>query len=135
MINWMGGRVVILKRKVLTAILSSLLFALVFSFPIFDLNGLLNLYYINLMFVITYGVLASLFSDWLSKRLLTETYAREGLSFVLHCFFGSVFLTFSFVSAIIFFIMDRLLKKIEIKWWMVILAFLLIVIIFMINVL
>ena len=56
---------IILKRKILTAILSSLLFALVFLvLGGFEVNRFfnlyLNLYFLNFMFVITYGVIASI---------------------------------------------------------------------------
>ena len=68
---------IILKRKILTAILSSLLFALIFSvLGGFEVNRFfnlyLNLYYLNFMIVITYGVIASFFSDWLSRKISKE---------------------------------------------------------------
>ncbi|WP_176400105.1 hypothetical protein [Ureibacillus sinduriensis] len=126
----------IIKRKILTAILSSLLFAMIFSLPDFEWNGFLNLYYLNVMLVLTYGVAASIFSDWISNKVLPElTYGREIISFVLHCFFGLVFFVFSLVSAITFYVTDRVLRKIEIKWWAVILSFLIVLVIFIINIL
>ena len=65
---------IILKRKILTAILSSLLFALIFSaFGGFEVNGFFNLYYLNFMIVITYGVIASFFSDWISRKIVNRT--------------------------------------------------------------
>ncbi len=110
--NKRGGIAVTLKIKILTAILSSLLFALIFStFGGFEGDAFFNLYYLNLMMVITYGVITSIFSDWLSRKLAKSAYTREMTSFLFHCFFGSILLVLSLVSAISFYIVDRLLKK------------------------
>ena len=72
-----------LKRKILTAMVASLIFALIFMMDSFSMNGFLNLFYLNLMIVITYGVSTSVFSDWLSKKMTERTYAREIISFLL----------------------------------------------------
>ena len=127
--------VIILKRKILSAILSSLLGALIFSVPErFDPNLLLNLFYMNIMFVLTYGLISSLISDWLTNKIFTSTYAREIASFILHCLFGSVFKVLSLVPAILFFVIDRLLRKFKINWWTVILLLIIVVIIFVIGI-
>ncbi|MEH7380920.1 hypothetical protein V7138_10605 [Bacillus sp. JJ1533] len=112
-----------IKRKILAAIISSLLFAFIFSIPGgFQLNAFANIYYLNLMIVVSYGVITSICSDWMSKKMFTTTRSREISSFLLHCLFGSVFQLFSLSSAISFFIIDRLLTKVKINWWTVILG-------------
>ncbi|WP_195891923.1 hypothetical protein [Neobacillus dielmonensis] len=119
------------RRKILAAILSSLLFAVIFSVPGgFEMNSFANLYYLNLMFVVSYGVITSLISDWVSKKTFQSTYSREICSFLLHCLFGSVFLILSLASAISFFIIDRLLTKVKVKWWTVCLALFLVIFLF-----
>lgn len=112
------------KRKILAAILSSILFALAFSLPEFGFNAeyanfFFNLYYLNLLLVGTYGIVVSLFSDWVSSKLWKKKSGQELTSFLLHCLFGLVFFTLSLVSACAFFIVDRLLKKLNIRWWLV----------------
>ncbi|WP_453995986.1 hypothetical protein [Bacillus nitroreducens] len=123
----------IIKRKILTAIISSLVVSLIFMVPGgFNLNGFANLYYLNLSIVVSYGVIVSILSDWLSKKMFTATKSRESTSFLFHCFFGTIFLVLSLVSAISFFIVDRLLIKVKTKWWHVILAVLLVVLVYFI---
>ena len=121
-----------LKRKILTAMVASLIFALIFMMDSFSMNGFLNLFYLNLMIVITYGVSTSVFSDWLSNKITDRTYAREIISFLFHCFFGLILFVLGFISAIIFFIVDRLFikAKVEIGWTPVIIAFTIIVLAF-----
>lgn len=122
---------IILKRKIITAILSSLLFALIFSsFGGFEVNGFFNLYYSNFMIVITYGVIASFFSDWLSKKIVNGTYTREITSFLLHCGCGAILQVLGLSSAIIFFTIDRLLENVKIGWLSVIIALLIVVLVF-----
>ncbi|NHC20064.1 hypothetical protein G6554_17540 [Bacillus sp. MM2020_4] len=43
----------------------------------------------NFIFVITYEVLASFFSDWLSRKIAKEAYTCEIVSFLLHCSCGA----------------------------------------------
>ena len=124
---------IILKRKILTAILSSLLFALIFSaFGGFEVNGFFNLYYVNFMIVITYGVIASFFSDWISRKIVNGTYTREITSFLIHCGCGAILQVFGLSSAILFFIIDRLLEKVKIGWLSVIIALSIVVLVFII---
>jgi len=116
-----------------------LLFALIFSLPGgFEedryLNLYLNLYYLNLMVVITYGVIASFFSDWLSRKISQRTYTREITSFLIHCCCGAVLLVSGLGSAILFFIIDRLLGKVKIGWLAVIIALLIVVLVFIIMI-
>ena len=130
---------IILRRKILTAILSSLLFALIFSvLDGFEVNRFfnlyLNLYYSNFMIVITYGVIVSFFSDWISRKISKRTYTREIISFFLHCCCGAVLQVLGLSSAILFFIIDRLLGKVKIGWLSVIIAFLIVVLVFIIMV-
>ena len=125
---------IMIKRKILSAIISSLLFALFFSIPEMNTNLLLNLYYINFMLVVTYGVIVSSISDWISKKMFKSTYAREITSFLFHCLFGIVFMLFSLVSAILFFCTDRLLQRIKLNWWVVLLGLLIVVAVFFINI-
>lgn len=126
---------IIIRRKILTAIISSLIVALIFMVPGgFNLNGFAGLYYLNLMIVISYGVITSILSDWMSKKMFTSTYSREICSFLFHCFFGLVFLVLSLVSAISFYIVDRLLTKVKIKWWIVILAIFIVVLLFFVGI-
>ena len=121
-----------LKRKILTAMVASLIFALIFMMDSFSMNGFLNLFYLNLMIVITYGVSTSVFSDWLSNKITDRTYAREIISFLFHCFFGLILFVLGFISAILFFIVDRLFIKAKVKigWMPVIIAFAIVVLTF-----
>ena len=121
-----------LKRKILTAMVASLIFALIFMMDDFSVNGFLNLFYLNLMIAITYGVSTSVFSDWLSKKMTERTYAREIISFLFHCFFGLILFVLGFISAIIFFIVDRLFIKAKVKigWTPVVIAFIMVVLAF-----
>ena len=123
----------ILKRKIVVAILSSLLGALILSLPDLELNLILNLLFLNILFVLTYGVIASLFSDWVSKKAFKSIYGSEITSFILHCFFGGLFGVLSLFPAILFFVIDRLLRKVKINWWTVIILFILIGILFIIG--
>lgn len=130
---------IILKRKILTAILSSLLFALMFSlFDGFEMDGFFNLYfnlyYLNLMIVITYGVVASFFSDWISGKMAKRTYAREMISFLFHCGCGAALQVFGLSSAVLFFMIDRLLKKVKIGWLSVIIALSIVVLVFVFSI-
>lgn len=118
---------IIIKRKIVTAILSSLLFALIFSVAGgFEANRFFNLfsnlYYLNLLIVIIYGVLASCLSDWISRKVAKGGTAPEIISFLLHCCFGAVFQVFGLVSAILFFIIDRLLRRGRVGWLPVIIS-------------
>ncbi|WP_200801560.1 hypothetical protein [Bacillus sinesaloumensis] len=127
---------IIIRRKILTAIISSLVVVLIFMVPgESNLNGFANLFYLNVMIVITYGVIASITSDWMSKKMFTTTKSQEITSFLFHCLFGSVFLVLSLVSAISFFIVDRLLTRVKLKWWNVILAVILVILVFFILIL
>ena len=121
-----------LKRKILTAMVASLIFALIFMMDGFSMNGFLNLFYLNLMITITYGVSTSVFSDWLSKKMAERTYAREIISFLFHWFFGLILFVLGFISAILFFIVDRLFIKAKVKigWMPVIIAFTIVVLAF-----
>lgn len=126
---------IILKRKILTAILSSFFFALIFSVVGgFEANRFFNLYfnlyYLNFIIVITYGVLASFFSDWLSRKIAKGVYTSEIISFLLHCGCGAVLLVFGLGSAILFFIVDRLLGRVKIGWLSVFIALLIVVLVF-----
>lgn len=126
---------IIIRRKILTAIISSLIVAIIFMVPGgFNLNGFANLYYLNLMIVISYGVITSILSDWMGKKMFTSSYSREISSFLFHCFFGLVFQVLSLVSAISFFIVDRLLTRVKIQWWTVILALFIVVLLFFIGI-
>lgn len=86
------------------------------------------------MFAVTYGVITSFISDWLSKKLFRSTRSREIAALVLHCLFGLVFRELSLVTAILFFIIDRLLKKVQIKWWTVTIALFIVAVVFIINI-
>ena len=128
------GMGIILKRKILTAILSSLLLGLIISAfdGSFDVNAIMGLYYLNFMFAITYGVITSSISDWVSKEIFKKTAAREIAAFVFHCGFGLAFTVLGLFSAITFFIMDRLLVKVKIEWLAVIMALITVVLVFLI---
>lgn len=131
-----GERIVTaLKRKIVTAVVSSLLFAFIFSVSggfDFSINGFANMYYLNFMFAISYGLVASLFSDWISRKISKKTVRREIISLVFHCLFGSILLVMSLVSAITFFTVDRLLAKVKIGWATVSIALAAVVLVFVI---
>lgn len=125
----------IFKRKIMAAILSCLLFSLISFIPDgFNLNGFLVLYFLGFMFVGTYGIIASFISDWVSQKLFKSPNGQEICSFMLHLLFGSVFLTLSLVAASLFFLTDRLLKRINLNWWTVIIALVIVAIVFIVNV-
>ncbi|MFJ7408246.1 hypothetical protein [Lysinibacillus sp. NPDC097868] len=114
-----------------------MLFALIFSvIGGFEKNRFLNLYfnlyYLNFIFVSTYGVIVSYFSDWLSRKITKRTYTCEIISFLLHCSFGAIFQIFGLVSAISFFILDRLLGKVKIGWLSGVIALSIVVLVFII---
>lgn len=120
-----------LKRKIVTAVLSSLVFTLILSTPDwFEGDGFFNLYYLNFMIVITYGVITSSFSDWISKKISKSAYSREFTSFIFHCLFGSILAVLGLISAILFFIVDRLLRKVKIGWPSVIISLSIVVLVF-----
>lgn len=131
-----GERIITaLKRKIVTALVSSLLFAFIFSVAggfDFSVNGFANMYYLNFMFAISYGLAASLFSDWISRKISKKTVTREIISLVFHCLFGSILLVMSLVSAISFFTVDRLLTRVKIGWATVIIALAAVVLVFVI---
>lgn len=104
--------VLTLRRKIMAAILSSLLFAWIFSMiGGFEGDAFFTLYYLNFILVVTYGVMTSFLSDWLSTKLSKRAYTQEIISFLFHCFFGLILKVLSLVSAISFFMIDRLLRK------------------------
>ena len=110
-----------------------MLFALIFSaFGGFKVNGFFNLYYLNFIIVITYGVIASFFSDRLSRKIVKGTHTREIISFSLHCGCGAILKVFGLSSAILFFIIDHLLEKVKIGWLSVIIALSIVVLVFII---
>lgn len=124
---------IILKRKILAAILSSLLFALIFSaFDSFEVDAVITFYYLNFMFAITYGVITSVFSDWFSKKTFKRVYIREIISFLFHCVFGIALTVLGLISAVSFFIVDRLLVKVKIEWLAVVMALIFVVLVFII---
>ena len=135
-----GEIVIALRRKILAAIISSFLFAIVFT--IFELIFItsagsygelfLTLYYLNLMFAITFGVLVSFFSDWLSKEMSKKAYISEIISFIFHCAGGAPLNVLGLVSAILFFIVDRLLRKVKVGWLSVFIAVFIVVLVFII---
>ena len=84
------------------------------------------------MIVITYRVIASFFSDWLSRKIVKGTYTREIISFLLHFGCGAILQVFGLSSAILFFIIDRLLEKVKIGWLSVIIALSIVVLVFII---
>ena len=86
------------------------------------------------MFVITYGVIASFMSDWLSRKISKGVYTREIISFLIHCCFGVVLQVFGLGSALLFFITDRLLARVKVDWLSVITAFLVVVLVFIIMI-
>ena len=127
---------IILKRKIVTAVVSSLVFSLIFSIPAgFEGDLFYNLYYMNFMIVITFGVMTSIFSDWFSRNLSKKGVIREITSFLFHVVFGSMLQVFGLISAISFFIVDRLLIRVKIGWMSVVIALLIVVLafIFLIN--
>ena len=125
------GMGIVLKRKILAAILSSLLFALIIS-EFDSLDAIIAFYYLNIMFAITYGVITSSVSDWVSKQIFKKTSTREIASFVFHCGFGLALMVLGLISAITFFIIDRLLRKVQIEWLAVIMAFIIVVLVLLI---
>ena len=107
------------QRKILSALLSGIIFALFYSIlGGFDWELFFILYFLNLMFVITYGVAASLLSDFIASKVFERKLHQEIFSFSLHCFFGAGMLIFSMSSAAAFFLVDRYLRKKTIHWWM-----------------
>lgn len=98
------------------------------------INLYLNLYYLNFMIVLTYGVIASILSDWLSKKISKRTFTREIISFLIHCCFGAILLVTGLSSAILFFSIDRLLCRVKIGWLSVIIGLLIVVLVFIVMI-
>ncbi|WP_218830678.1 hypothetical protein, partial [Terribacillus saccharophilus] len=59
-----------------------------------------------------------------------KAYTREITAFLIHCCCGAVLLVFGLGSAILFFIIDRLLGRVKIGWMSVIIALLIVVLVF-----
>lgn len=113
-----------LRRKVLAAIISSLLFAIIFSFiGGFDRNGFYNLLYLNMTIALTYGIIGSFLSDWLCKKFSEKESIQQITTFLLHCGFGVLFQFLGLCSAILFYLIDRALKKYNIGWLPVTITF------------
>lgn len=113
-----------LRRKILAAIISSLLFATIFSFiGRFDSNGFYNLLYFNMTISLTYGIIASFLSDWLCKKFSEKESIQNITTFLLHCGFGVLFQFLGLCSAILFYLIDRSLKNYNIGWLPVIVTF------------
>lgn len=131
--NKLGNIFIILNRKILSAIFSSLLAAFIISIPYrFEGDLFFNLLYLNLMFTMTYGVIVSVLGDWVSRQLSEKLYIREIISFLFHFCGGLPINGIGLLPAILFFIVDRLLKKAKIGCLPVIIALLIIGLMFII---
>lgn len=104
----------LIKRKLLTAMLSSALFAFVISLT--DWTIWLGAFYFVLLFVATYGITTSIISDVISQKMTASPNHRYIISFILHCVFGCIFFPFSLMAAIPFFLIDRFLLKFTLSW-------------------
>lgn len=60
--------------------------------------------------ILTYGVVTSWFSDWVTKRISSER-IQSITSIVLHILFGLVLSWLSLLAAILFFLIDRRLMN------------------------
>ena len=131
--NKLGEIFIILNRKILAAILGSLLAAFIISIPYrFEGDLFFNMFYLNLMFTITYGVIVSIIGDWVSRQISEKLYIREIISFLFHFCGGLPLNGVGLIPAILFFIVDRLLKKAKIGCLPVMIALLMVVLMFII---
>ncbi|WP_214891483.1 hypothetical protein [Exiguobacterium sp. s142] len=112
------------ERKIVTASMTALIYAfLLAAFVVLSLesdsgglwdnvNGLLLLTAVYLAYsfpaIVTYGVLTSIFSDWLARRVPKRF--ETIVSFGLHIGFGLVLLWLSLGAAVLFWTIDRWLK-------------------------
>lgn len=123
----------ILKRKLLTGIVSSILFACILFFydgSSFNANGFFNLLYLNLFAVLTYGVLMSSVIDWFTSKVFKNRTVTEVISFLLHCIAGLVLLLMGLISAICFYLVDRFIRRFQISWFSVIIALIATIVLF-----
>lgn len=110
----------------ISATLFNLLYALLYIDPFNEHISLghsfLQSYFYSLMgymiysmpVILTYGLLASLISDWIASKISTKAsnLSIEWLiSLCLHLLFGLVLLHISLIAAILFFIIDRILRR------------------------
>ena len=107
----------ILRRKLLAAIVSSILFATVFS-TVGGLSGkaFFTVFYLNLTMMLLVAVGGSMLSDWLATKVVRARTAQEVLALLLHLAIGASFQLLGVASAMIFYIVDRLLKRFEFGW-------------------
>ena len=127
----LGKIVMPLNRKIVTAVLSSFLFTSVLSAPDwFEGDLFFNLYYLNFLFVITFGIVGSFFSDWVSKKLTNRVYMYEIISFLSHCLLGLALALPGLISAILFFMVDRTLRRVKISWLSVLVSLAIVVFVF-----
>ncbi|MBQ0138030.1 MAG: hypothetical protein KBT36_01935 [Kurthia sp.] len=125
----MGG-IYIIRRKIIAAIVSSLFIALLTLFDGYSENLFFNSLFLNLLVAIVFGVLLSFCIDWFCGRVFKTIYLREGVSFVLHTCAGLAFMGIGALSAMLFFLVDRLLKPLKISWLAVIIALVMVAILF-----
>lgn len=114
--------------------LFAIIFSIIGSFEDggFEWNLFYNLYYLNILFAVTYGVITSFVSDFVSKEVFKKDVSREISSFIMHCGFGLAIFVIGAASAVLFFIVDRLLRKIKVGWLSVSIALLIVVVSFII---
>lgn len=114
---------IILKRKLLTAVLSSLIIALAFSLlEGFEIIGFLGLLVICLIITLFFGALYSFCIDWFFTKILKNKYIREIVIIFFYFIGGAGFPLYGVYASLCFYIVDRLLLKVKISWLAVILA-------------
>ncbi|MGP4072732.1 hypothetical protein ACTWQB_09285 [Piscibacillus sp. B03] len=115
----------ILQRKIIAASISGSIFAVLLGIIVpnpfgEEINSLTEYLFLSSLsipvyilysfpVILIYGVITSIISDWLAKRVLEKYELYTSAS--LHILFGLVLLWFSLGAAVLFFVVDRLLMK------------------------
>ncbi|WP_409295991.1 hypothetical protein V1498_20780 [Peribacillus sp. SCS-26] len=115
-----------LPRKVVSASISGVLFAILLGFFLRNSAEPLYFYSVSTMIwvyvmysfpvILIYGVVTSIISDKAGQYFLKKSGSRKlefVVSGILHIGFGLVFLPYSLGAAILFFVTDRLLQRRE----------------------
>lgn len=104
------------RQKILAGMISSTLVVLWFmgEHPTWD--DFCVGYTVTSAIVLTYGLFASFASDWLSGLLTKNRLGKHIISGFLHCAAGMLLWFLGAIAAVTFFIIDRILMFIPLKW-------------------
>lgn len=104
------------KRKLFAGMIASLIFTFWFIQVQFNIEGFVLVYSLTSAIVLTYGLAISLLSDWLSRQITSNHWGQFVISALLHCAGGLILWYFGAIAAVVFFCIDRLAMRINIRW-------------------